>query len=430
MGIQLSDDELLAAYGPLEVEDFPRGFLASALPRTSAALSTLAVIVTTFEAYAEHKSGNGTVVTSVVLAYQLPLLVASVCFLIGSLAAPKVLSRFVQGAAGSITTCRVQGFLLQFSAVSGLAFDVILTTCFLLKVRFCWRDKSLRKLERVAHAAIWPFALANAVFPLLLNAYHISTAGTCWIQSVPTSCSNVRGKDCVLGHHHRIFFLILATLSVFTMLYSSSAMITIYLHVRKTESRTRNYSMRSIPARSDGAVEAAYRRSQQTAYQGILHASTFIISALPLTITNLFPTGTYQQYDAYVHALNASPGLLNMLVFLRPRKMQTRIGQWTKGTLTAVTCGRCFCCPRPRAHRQHGGVDGNGENDTTNTASATENQILSWARRSSSSRNGRGFFFWSERNLGDIPSETVDANVLGQDEEALEHQTDDKTLHN
>lgn len=74
----ISDEELLDAYGDtLNRDDFAQSIAAGAVPVACFSLSMLSVIVTFLEACAEHTSGNGNVVTRVVLAYQVSLAMLS-----------------------------------------------------------------------------------------------------------------------------------------------------------------------------------------------------------------------------------------------------------------------------------------------------------------------------------------------------------------
>jgi hypothetical protein len=140
--------------------------------------------------------------------------------------------RDFEGAFGNIgnrTTCRIQGFIIQFGLVSPI-YMAMISMYYWLTIRYGWPEKRMRTKEIWVHALPWVLGIATAITGLLLDLYH--PAGFyCWI--APNGLNNNRSDLYRLGlYYGPLWFCFGLVLLFFGSLYWS---------IRAEEIRTLRY---------------------------------------------------------------------------------------------------------------------------------------------------------------------------------------------
>ena len=243
-------------------------------------------------------------------------------------------------ASGTTGTCSFQGFLLQL-AIGAPMYNCLLSLFYLLTIRYGWSEKRLRKIEPLLNAIILIFAVGTSIALLPLGQYnHIGAV--CWVMGLPQGCGNSNyqpgDEPCERGD-----FAWLYGVSLFygplwcCIVFTSFAMTMIYRKVKRTEDRSSTYN-----------IGSSYNtRSKQVWIQALLYTASFYITWLPSTlwsITQWFGVPMFW-LDILATICEPSQGLLNLLVFIRPRKdlrMQLR-----HDIMMVLSCGqisRLRCC--------------------------------------------------------------------------------------
>lgn len=290
-------------------------------------------------------AGTVSIVTRIQMFYQIPLFCQALAFALGTTPAPATM--VIWGAAGSIATCEAQGFLLQFSILGFMGWDVALSTTYLLMVRYNMHGDRLRNLEKYHHIVIWPIALALCIYPLVMDMFNLNH-GVCWLESVPNECV---GDECERGAGAPMMQTLLSGVTVLHLLYSIAVMLTIYCSIRGMEDHKRDYRSSlstatkvpefepseefseqgmqvATPTSSTASaqpVAADRRHSRAVAVQGMLYAGGMILTFLPtaayIVIWNI--TGRYSPaFGCFATSLTPLMGYFNFVIFIRGRTVQ------------------------------------------------------------------------------------------------------------
>lgn len=383
------------------LEDYYRvDTLSYVLPRITAVISLFAVVCVACETTADllqarkqrkaiinsHsgrvRSVNNSVtvstVTRIQMFYQIPLFCQALSFALGTTPAPANMD--IWGAAGSIATCEVQGFMAQFGLVGFIGWDAALSTAYLLMVRYNMHSDRLRSLEKYCHILIWPSALALSIFALVKDMYNLNHS-ICWLESVPNECV---GDECKRGAGAKMMQTVMSGSVVLHLLYSIAIMLTIYCSIRGMEDRKRDYRsslstakapefeasedfssgqgmQEATPASSTASAPtmATDRRySRAVAVQGMLYASGMILTTLPtaasIIIFNI--NGWYSEaFGSFATSVTPLIGYVNFFVFIRGRKIKdckTSYGRFMRRLHTycfdyriACKCECLWCLP-------------------------------------------------------------------------------------
>ena len=243
-------------------------------------------------------------------------------------------------ASGTTGTYSFQGFLLQL-AIGAPMYNCLLSLFYLLTIRYGWSEKRLRNIDPLLNAIILIFAVGTSIALLPLGLYnHIGAV--CWVMGLPQGCGNSNyqpgDEPCERGD-----FAWLYGVSLFygplwcCIVFTSFAMTMIYRKVKRTEDRSSTYN-----------IGSSYNtRSKEVWIQALLYTASFYITWLPSTlwsITQWFGVPMFW-LDILATICEPSQGLLNLLVFIRPRKdlrMQLR-----HDIMMILSCGqisRLRCC--------------------------------------------------------------------------------------
>jgi hypothetical protein len=307
-------------------------------PRVSAVLSIIGSYIIIREVLVDHRLKRGKGITRMLLAIGF----SDVIFSLGWL-----FLTHLWGDAENITTCNIQGFLVQFGLMASPLFNISLGFFFFLIVRYNWSDDRLRKLEPWIHACIWTFALAASILPIPLELYNAYDS-TCWILTSATKPG--RGENAPT---YALAFTIFPVLTC--VILSTVIMGMIYCHVRETEKRSRRYAGEFTTSTQTANRLEAVSRSRIVATQGMFYSGAFVLTYTLHAIVFLieFYKNGESSRSMYYLSLFARlmlplQGLFNCLVFVRNREMKTPEGRLFKRLL----CDYCCCCYKAEIFRR------------------------------------------------------------------------------
>lgn len=210
----------------------------------------------------------------------------------------------------NVATCNFSGVLSQTATISNSLYSGFLAVYFLCTVRLGWSpSRFARVLEPYVHVIIVAFVMVMGPISLHQNVFEKSrVAPTCWIAS-----------DEHL--HLHILFNAMVSLACATIFACN---LLIYLHVR---SLTRLSLQRSMNP------SVATNRKQLVATQSFGYVSAFALTWMPGFIMGIHElsggvlfrsTATFLVFESLFLLSMPLTGVLNLMVFLRPRYLQFR----------------------------------------------------------------------------------------------------------
>lgn len=163
---------------------------------------------------------------------------------------------------GTITTCDVQGFLVQLGIIGTPFYNLSLCLYYILSVRYQYKDNStlLQRLIPTMHVFIVTIAFTTAIVALRKKLYNYSGTSGCWIGSNWILCwmsqegiideyyDEDKGyKYCDRGINYEQYELYFALIPVgFCFLFVVISMIILYITVRTIEARSRRWDFHDV----------------------------------------------------------------------------------------------------------------------------------------------------------------------------------------
>ncbi|CAB9509919.1 expressed unknown protein [Seminavis robusta] len=299
-------------------------------PKISASISIPCSCFIIAEVIGEHKAGRGTTaVQRTLLAMSCVDIAASFAWFLSSWAVPAE-SDFAF-AAGTVTTCTMQGFLLQF-AIGAPLYNSSLSLLYLLMIKMRWTDQQLARVEKWIHVCVGAWTLGTSTLLLPLKQYnHIGAV--CWVIGSPGGCGNSSFQanpevECDRGDYAWAWGLALFYVPLWLCVMACSvSMALLYSEVRTTHQRSIRYSNAIVGLQSSArrhTKRLAHSSSQDTnrvAIQAILYSLSFVITWLPSTLWSIAHWFHWSHYGLDIAAAIAEPlqGLWNFLIFLKSR---------------------------------------------------------------------------------------------------------------
>ena len=171
----------------------------------------------------------------------------------------------VYGAVGNDTTCKIHGFFMQFS-VSSAMYNGALALCYLLTVKYGWKDHDFRRVEPFMHGFPIIFGLATATTGFVLNAYNNAVLW-CWYAAP---------FENYQAYRWAFYYGPLWTAIIFTLYVMASIVHKVY----QLEKANRRY-------RQAGQVEEDFTMTKTVAAQGLFYCTVFIITWIFSTVSLL-----------------------------------------------------------------------------------------------------------------------------------------------
>jgi len=286
-------------------------------PKFTSAMSIICSAFIIKEAIADHRKKKGKATLRALLGMSVIDILASSGWFLSTWAAPK--GSRAAFAMGNTQSCTYQGFLLQV-AIGAPMYNSALALYYLLTIYYGWHEQDLRRLEPWLHGVVLTFAFGTGILMIPLGIYnHIGAV--CWTMGLPQGCehSNYNESDvpCERGNHAWIYGLALFYAPLWVcIIFTTVAMVMIYIKVRQTEERNLRYAGAQVVPRRE-----TYLRSNRIATQAILYTVAFYITWLPSTIWSLTRWSDNPMFwlDMLSCICEPSQGSLNFIVFLRTR---------------------------------------------------------------------------------------------------------------
>lgn len=260
--------------------------------------------------------------------------------------------------------CTADGFLAVLG-YTGPYYNAAISFYYVLSIKYGIRDERIQKVyEPIFHGVSILYALGFALAGLGLEVYNPTpVAFGCWIDPYPPECTDNEEIECERGEKAPIFAAFAAMIPLLVVLFTLIVNnLIVYMFVRKTDLRSQRYSMRTSSrqptsenfneANTDsdqlsnnciticcGSKQEGPNLSQKVATQSFFYVFAFFICYIMSTV--LFALGAVdpegsENGDYFIwNVLNAFllplQGLLNFLVFVRPRYVR-----WRKCSLTRL----------------------------------------------------------------------------------------------
>lgn len=231
-------------------------------------------------------------------------------------------------AVGNTQTCAVVGFMEQ-AGVTAVWYNASLSVYYWLRIRRGWTSTQISKrAEPWLHAVPIVFGLATMTAAAALQ---LLNAGLwdCWIYPHPLGCvESWRRRDderanCQRGDNASLYQWLFDVIPKWLAVsFVTAIMVAIHRSVWRQEQSSQRYSMRN----GSTVTRTRSRLARALARQSYLYVGALYITYIPVIITRLTEviTGTVY-YGMIVSIALAIPlqGFWNLLVFLRPRYLQS-----------------------------------------------------------------------------------------------------------
>jgi hypothetical protein len=217
---------------------------------------------------------------------------------------------YVFWAFGTDGTCNYGGFFNQFAVASPL-YNAALSIYYLLKIRFNWKDSSLKRIEPIFHGFPILYGVGTAITALVKQLYG-NVFWTCWINPDPPQ-ANFR--------YFQWFFLFAPVW--LCIIIQTIIMVVLWWMMRKQERMiAQKYQLREEGGRQRTSIinEKEVKHSSKIAMQGILYVCGFYITWFFPTvqrITELSHGQNFFVFQALDTGLLPLQGLLNVLIYMR-----------------------------------------------------------------------------------------------------------------
>jgi hypothetical protein len=209
------------------------------------------------------------------------LFLVGICFLIGTAAIP-VSDDNAIGNIGTITTCTIQGFLIQLGSIISILYYCCFSLYSYVGVINNFQVAKIKWIEKYIHIGVHIFPLSSAIYLTYKEAFNNTGIGYCHIQSSALGCAgrfepkqdendtDIDDIKCDRGPEgYEYIVLILWSLPLFLCLFcTTSTMIILYLKVRQKQ-------------------DQIYINSNTVAYQSIVYLSALYATLLPLLVAEL-----------------------------------------------------------------------------------------------------------------------------------------------
>lgn len=290
-------------------------------PKVMSCFSIPSSIFLIYEIYGDHKTARGTTaVQRALVGMSIIDIMASTGWFLSTWAVPKGTFAY---AAGNMTTCNFQGFLLQL-AIGAPLYNSSLALFYFLMIKQRWTDEQLKYIERAVHVFIISFTVGTSILLLQLQQYnHI--AAVCWVIGEPAGCGNSSYQPnpdvpCERGDWAWVWGLALFYGPLWLCVIGCTcSMLVIYLEVRKTHRRSMRYSSRVIGLEHN--LTRSGSDSHRVAVQAMLYSLSFLITWMPSTLWSIAHWFNWGHYGLDIAAATAEPlqGFWNLLIYLKSK---------------------------------------------------------------------------------------------------------------
>lgn len=166
----------------------------------------------------------------------------------------------VSGARGTITTCSIQGFLLQVSMVVPFYYVFLSLYSWVVVLHGTFDPAKYEWIEKYIHVGVHIFPIASAIYLWSIDSFN-SNGMHCWIASVPSGCGQQSGIDCTRGPQNPQYVLWAfgGVPAIVFLLFPTMVMVALtYSVYRKQQQTTPDDQVCIIPAQIIAKQSAIY----------------------------------------------------------------------------------------------------------------------------------------------------------------------------
>ena len=244
---------------------------------------------------------------------------------------------------GTITTCNIQGFLIQLGTVSTPIYNSFLSIYYLLLVKYNWKkhDPRFVTLERyIFHPIPWILGFGTSTTSLVLQQYNSANLW-CWIAPTPYDCidslrshrtdgSTSSTSTCIRGDnawlYRLLFYFIWLWLSVLCVMGCTLGVLhTVMRQVRKLRSDGTTATTTTITTTTTENL----RHIRNVAKQSVMYVGAFFLTALFPSLVRMLQakwncTTTYFPLSLMTATFMPLQGFWNFLIYIQPKYQSWR----------------------------------------------------------------------------------------------------------
>jgi len=230
------------------------------------------------------------------------------------------------GNVGTLTTCELQGFLIQSFAVAGPIYNAALCLYFVLYIQYNWSEQRLRRIEPFMYgAALYPMITA---IPCWKFGLFNPVGAFCWIGGYPLRCLGDEDVTCLRGESTLLIrplaTLLPVALSFVTIITTMSSLC---LFVLKQDFRTA--SLRP-------EARGSYLQTKSVFAQACRYVGAYLFVWLPsMAYTIDSSRNDYRNVglELFVFLVVPLQGFLNAIIYSKARIFD----------FSCLWCQRLFC---------------------------------------------------------------------------------------
>jgi hypothetical protein len=241
--------------------------------RITGSISTVCSFLMAFDLVRFRKQrlgGKDNMTNKILLAMSLNDILYSIgSWVINTVPAPEGIAF---GAHGNVGTCTGQGFILQIVHNNAISFNISLSICYVLMVRYNWNGERLKKLTHAFLTFPILISIGTAVPPLLDDSYNFNVYN-CYITAHPFGCGGPNAPPCERGFNSEKFILMNVIIAFAGLIINFVSMFLLYLYVLGKERQSSRFNFRGSITSSE-----VYKYSRKVAVQGIFYFLAFLLT--------------------------------------------------------------------------------------------------------------------------------------------------------
>ena len=345
------------------------------VPKIAAVLSMMGSYCIIREVCVDIRRHKSSVINRVLLSMSIADILFSFGWFLTAWPAPAELTYLKGTNHGNQQTCTAQGFILEIGGAASAYFYAFISICYLLVVKYNWKEPRLQILEKWGTVGLWLLASCGALVPIFLDMYNFSWY-VCWIQAHPLGCSESwqvghKESTCTRGDNAFLYSIIVQVIPRWVCFFTCVVMmILIFCATRKLERSVSRYGPNSLdlddleevqddhylssPSSTHQGLERSNRsqhqhqqpqtqtqrrpvpvtinrkRSKAVAVQGMLYCFVILLSFSADLISYMLSTaaGVWNEtFDTIAYFLTPLAGFLYFMIFSRTRTMNTPEGR-------------------------------------------------------------------------------------------------------
>lgn len=326
--------------GPLNDFTPKQRAILAIIPKIMSIPSLLGSLWIVFEVLIDQRKRKITPYHRIMVGLSVADIIFSLWLFVGTWAVPKG-TPGVAYATGNEMSCDVQGFLIQFGGSASTLYNASLALYFLLVIRYNLSEKKVAKVEKWIHFVTLGFSLATAIVCEAMNLYHASITW-CWIAPDPDEdCFAYEDfHECLHRDNSWLYRYAFRYIPIYLSVFGAVVcMILVYLKVRRTEERISAYEPRGSSGSSDHSSNA---KSRKVRAQAMWYVLAFFLTYIPFLANRIeeqISGSTHFPLKVIGMLLLPSQGMLNVLVYLRPRycRLTTQHPEWSRWQTVKMT---------------------------------------------------------------------------------------------